>query len=449
MIKAKRDELLAPLAAVSGIIDRRHTLPILSNVLIDGSAETLSFLATDIEIQISARSGLAGTRDSRALTVGARKLLDILRALPEDAEVSLQPQDKRLLVKAGRSRFSLQTLPAEDFPRLAKAAGEVTRFAMPQKALRRLLGLVQYAMAQQDIRYYLNGLLMVVEGGELKLVATDGHRLAFAALPLTASLPRQEAIVPRKTVVELAKLLADSDDEVRIELSAAQAGFSFGSIELVSKLIDGKFPDYTRVIPTGHKNRLQANRALQRLAQRLAIRLQPVLMPGGDDARVVGELAVDQLRDELDRAEAKAGLRGRELDAHFVVAVGQELGELHDGLARHDGLQSRQVCGEGHGRKGETMAVGRHQLELAAIDDRQQAVQVVADVLLGHRVLDEAEQPAQGLLRQREAGHVTRGLRQLGEILGGQRLQTEAAAARLQRPPAAPAGYPAACVHPP
>jgi DNA polymerase-3 subunit beta len=272
MIKAKRDELLAPLAAVSGIIERRHTLPILSNVLIDGAAEALSFLATDIEIQISARSGLAGAREARALTVGARKLLDILRALPEDAEVSLQPQDKRLLVKAGRSRFSLQTLPAEDFPRLAKAAGEVARFAMPQKALRRLLGLVQYGMAQQDIRYYLNGLLMVVEAGELKLVATDGHRLAYASLPLAANLPRQEAIVPRKTVTELAKLLAESDDEVRIELSATQAGFSFGAIELVSKLIDGKFPDYTRVIPTQHKNRMQAEREpLRQALQRAAI----------------------------------------------------------------------------------------------------------------------------------------------------------------------------------
>jgi len=272
MIKAKRDELLAPLAAVSGIIERRHTLPILSNVLIDGSAEALSFLATDIEIQISARSALGGSREARALTVGARKLLDILRALPEDAEVSLQPQDKRLLVKAGRSRFSLQTLPAEDFPRLAKATGEAARFALPQKGLRHLLGLVQYSMAQQDIRYYLNGLLMVVEGGDLKVVATDGHRLAFAALPLGANLPRQEAIVPRKTVVELTKLLADSDDEVRIELSGTQAAFSFGAIELVSKLIDGKFPDYTRVIPTQHKNRLQIEREpLRQALQRAAI----------------------------------------------------------------------------------------------------------------------------------------------------------------------------------
>ncbi len=272
MIKAKRDELLAPLAAVSGIIERRHTLPILSNVLIDSSSEAISFLATDIEIQISARTGLTASRDARSLTVGARKLLDILRALPENIEVSLQPQDKRLLLKAGRSRFTLQTLPAEDFPKLAKAAGEATRFTLSQKALRRLLGLVQYAMAQQDIRYYLNGLLMVVDGGELKLVATDGHRLAFASMPLPASMQRQEAIIPRKTVVELTKLLADSDEEVAIEVSPAQASFSFGSIQLVSKLIDGKFPDYTRVIPTQHKNTLTAEREpLRQALQRAAI----------------------------------------------------------------------------------------------------------------------------------------------------------------------------------
>jgi len=260
LVKAKRDEILGPLSAVSGIIERRHTLPILSNVLIDRSADALSFLATDIEIQIQARTagGLAG--EARAVTVGARKLVDILRALPEDAEVSLQQQDKRLVVKAGKSRFTLQTLPAEDFPRLAKPAGEVARFALSQKALRRLFGLVQYAMAQQDIRYYLNGLLMVVEEKQLKLVATDGHRLAYASLKLEADLPRQEVIVPRKTVLELTKLLAETDDEVRIELAATQAAFSFGSIELVSKLIDGKFPDYTRVIPTTHKNKLQLER---------------------------------------------------------------------------------------------------------------------------------------------------------------------------------------------
>src|SRR5262245_2773491 len=215
MVKAKRDDVLAPLAAVSGIIERRHTLPILSNVLIERVNADLSFLATDIEIQITAKSSLPGASDARAITVGARKLLDILRALPEGAEVSLQQQDKRLLVRAGKSRFTLQTLPAEDFPRLAKPAGDVARFAVPQKALRRLLGLVQYAMAQQDIRYYLNGLLMVVDEGQLRLVATDGHRLAYAATALKGGLPRQEVIVPRKTVLELSKLLADNDEEVK------------------------------------------------------------------------------------------------------------------------------------------------------------------------------------------------------------------------------------------
>ena len=272
MIKAKRDEILEPLSAVSGIIERRHTLPILSNVLIEAGSDGASFLATDIEIQITARSGVKAGGEAKALTVGARKLVDILRALPEAAEVSLQAQDKRLVVKAGKSRFTLQTLPAEDFPRLAKPAGTASSFTLPQKDLRRLLSLVQYAMAQQDIRYYLNGLLMVIEDKTLKLVATDGHRLAYASLHLGAELARQEAIVPRKTVLELSKLLADSDDPVAVELSPTQAGFTFGSIALVSKLIDGKFPDYTRVIPTGHKNRMLTSRdALRQALSRAAI----------------------------------------------------------------------------------------------------------------------------------------------------------------------------------
>ena len=272
LLKAKRDEILGPLSAVSGIIERRHTLPILSNVLIDRGAEAVSFLATDIEIQINARSSLEPGAESRSVTVGARKLLDILRALPESAEVTLQQQDKRLLVKAGKSRFTLQTLPAEDFPRLARPAGEPARFRLEQKALRRLLSLVQYAMAQQDIRYYLNGLLMVVEERSLKLVATDGHRLAFASLQLASELPRHEVIVPRKTVLELSKLLTDSDAPVNVELASTQAGFSFGAIELVSKLVDGKFPDYTRVIPTQHKNRMHVEREpLRQALMRAAI----------------------------------------------------------------------------------------------------------------------------------------------------------------------------------
>ena len=271
LIKAKRDELLAPLVAVSGIVERRHTLPILSNVLIEKAGDTLSFLATDIEMQIVSRSALEQPGEARGITVGARKLVDILRALPED-DVTLTTQDKRLQVKSGRSRFTLQTLPAEDFPRLAQPAGDISRFSLPQKALKKLLALVQYAMAQQDIRYYLNGLLLLVEEKQLKLVATDGHRLAFCSMQLETELPRQEVIVPRKTILELSKLLADSDEPVNIAISATQAAFSFGMIELVSKLIDGKFPDYTRVIPKDHKNTAGIEREVLRAAlQRAAI----------------------------------------------------------------------------------------------------------------------------------------------------------------------------------
>jgi DNA polymerase III subunit beta len=321
LVKAKRDELLAPLSAVSGIIERRHTLPILSNVLVERSDGVLSFLATDIEIQITSRSSLAVGADAKPLTVGARKLVDILRALPDGAEVTLQQQDKRLQVKAGKSRFTLQTLPAEDFPRLAKPAGDTTRFVLPQKALRRLLGLVQYAMAQQDIRYYLNGLLVLVEDQQLRLVATDGHRLAYAAMPLPSSLPRQEVIVPRKTVLELSKLLADTEDEVRIELSAGQAAFGFGPVELVSKLVDGKFPDYTRVIPTQHKNRVTLDRELLRQSLQRAAILSNEKFRGVRWVLTDGSLKVVSSNAEQEEAqeELEVDYRGDALDIGFNV----------------------------------------------------------------------------------------------------------------------------------
>jgi DNA polymerase III subunit beta len=321
LTKAKRDELLTPLSAVSGIIERRHTLPILSNVLIERSGDALAFIATDIEIQIAAKSGIGAPAEARALTVGARKLLDILRALPDGADVTLQQQDKRLLVKAGKSRFTLQTLAAEDFPRLAKPAGESAKFELEQKALRRLLSLVQYAMAQQDIRYYLNGLLMVVEDRSLKLVATDGHRLAYAALKLGADLPRQEVIVPRKTVLELSKLLADNDDPVKIELSATQAAFSFGAVELVSKLIDGKFPDYTRVIPTGHKNRLQLERESLRQALLRAAILSNEKFRGVRWVLADGSLKIVSSNAEQEEAheELEVEYKGDALDIGFNV----------------------------------------------------------------------------------------------------------------------------------
>ena len=259
LVKTERDNLLRPLQTVSGIVERRHTLPILANLLITKNGPDVSFLSTDLELQITTRADFGVGGESVATTVAARKLLDILRAMP-DGQVSLTLADKRLTVQSGKSRFALQTLAADEFPTVAQAKDYGASLAVPQKTFRQLLGMVHFAMAQQDIRYYLNGLLMVVEDRSLKLVATDGHRLALATLKLAADLPRQEVIVPRKTVLELSKLLADSEDEVSIQLSSTQAAFSFGSVELVSKLVDGKFPDYTRVIPAQHKNRLQVER---------------------------------------------------------------------------------------------------------------------------------------------------------------------------------------------
>lgn len=271
LLECSRDELLIPLQTVSGIVERRHTLPILSNVLLEKTDDGLSLLATDLEIQICSRSQAAASAEALTLTTSARKLQDILRALPNDARVSLETTANRLQLKSGRSRFTLQTLPPEDFPRLAAAAEVVDEISLPQRALRSLLMLVQYSMAQQDIRYYLNGLLISLEDKEFRVVATDGHRLAFAKSLLDEAHAKQEVVLPRKAVLELSKLLQDTDDPIRIVLLGNQVKFVFGDVELVTKIVDGKFPDYGRVIPTGHQNIITVERivllqALQRTA---------------------------------------------------------------------------------------------------------------------------------------------------------------------------------------
>jgi DNA polymerase-3 subunit beta len=262
LVKTQRDSLLAPLQSVSGIVEKRHTLPILSNVLLEKKEDRLTFLATDIEIQVTTSSEVAGGDGDGSVTVGARKLQDILRSLPDGSEITLSLEDKRLQIKAGKSRFNLLTLPAEDFPRMAMSETEPGKIELSQKAFRHLLAQTQFSMAVQDVRYYLNGLLLLVDDGELRAVATDGHRLAYASMTLGegVSLPKQELILPRKTVLELSRLLADSDDPVNVEMTSNQIRFQFGNVVLVSKLIDGKFPDYERVIPPSLKNLVTLNR---------------------------------------------------------------------------------------------------------------------------------------------------------------------------------------------
>lgn len=268
-----KDVLLKPLQAVSGIVERRHTLPILSNVLLEADGTSLNLLATDLEIQVSTSTSLEKKVASKyAITVSARKLQDILRALPEGTSISVDAQESRVQVKAGKSRFNLQTLPAQDFPRLAEADNAGGNVTLPQKTLKDLLMLVQYGMAQQDIRYYLNGLLLVIEGDQLTVVATDGHRLAYAATSIPQSVDRAEVIIPRKAVIELIKLLGDSEDPVDVQILPNQVRFSFSGIEVISKVVDGKFPDYNRVIPTNYKKHFKLGRVvLQQALQRAAI----------------------------------------------------------------------------------------------------------------------------------------------------------------------------------
>ncbi|MBK8385572.1 MAG: DNA polymerase III subunit beta [Candidatus Accumulibacter propinquus] len=262
LIKTRRDTLLSPLQAVSGIVERRHTLPILSNVLLEKKGDVLTLLATDIEIQITTSTTGASGEGDGAVTVGARKLQEILRSLPESSEVSLVLDERRLQVKAGRSRFNLQTLPAEDFPCMAMSDGDIKRFTVTQKQFRHLLSQTQYSMATQDVRYYLNGLLLLLDGEEIRTVATDGHRLAYSSMALSEAPEgldqerglRHELILPRKTVIELSRLLSDNEEPLTVEILPTQVHFRFGQIHLVSKLIDGRFPDYQRVIPATLRN---------------------------------------------------------------------------------------------------------------------------------------------------------------------------------------------------
>ena len=265
-IRTTNDKLLGPLQQVTGIVERRHTLPILSNVLITAGDGKVDFLATDLEVQITSTAALDGNADG-SVTAGARKLYDILRSLPEDAEVAIEAKENRMTVRAGKSRFNLQTLAAGEFPRMVEARDASRTLTLPQKALKDALRLVQFAMAVQDIRYYLNGVLFSVDGSTLRVVATDGHRLSYASQALDGDHGQVEAILPRKTVLELIKLLADSDDPVSLAIGSNQARFSFGGIEIVSKIVEGKFPDYQKVIPTTHKNRVSLDRP--QLAQSL------------------------------------------------------------------------------------------------------------------------------------------------------------------------------------
>ncbi|HMK13709.1 MAG TPA: DNA polymerase III subunit beta [Burkholderiales bacterium] len=321
LIEADRDSLLKPLQAVSGIVERRHTLPILSNVLLECKKGKVRFVATDLEIQIATEAECGVKGNDAAVTTSARKLQEILRVLPEKTKVVLEQKENRMLVKAGKSHYSLQTLPAEDFPRLTQVSAQ-HKEKIPQKQLKRLFGLVQYAMAQQDVRYYLNGLLLVIEGDQIKVIATDGHRLGYASIKQKQKTTHQEVILPRKAVIEICRLLDDVDEEVIINVSPNQVIFTFSNIDLTTKVIDGKFPDYTRVIPSSHQKQIRISREiLQQALQRIAIlaneKFRGVrwVLTGGNLRLVCTNNEQEEAQEELD-----VDYKGETLDIGFNIS---------------------------------------------------------------------------------------------------------------------------------
>ena len=242
-----RDALIKPLNLVAGVVERRQTLPILSNVLLALEDKTLSLTGTDLEVELIGRVALEAAGVDGEVTVPARKLVDICKSLPEGSTIEFSLEAGKATVKAGRSRFTLSTLPAADFPAVEGGAGSVA-LSLDQSLVKQLIDGTAFAMAQQDVRYYLNGLYLEIMGGRLRVVATDGHRLALATGPALVEAADTGVIIPRKGVLELSRLL---DGSVPLELAigtnhirATNEQFTF-----TSKLVDGKFPDYERVIP--------------------------------------------------------------------------------------------------------------------------------------------------------------------------------------------------------
>ena len=257
--KIQREDLLLPLQQVIGAVEKRQTLPTLANVLIKVDANQLSLTATDLEIELISNIQLL-TDEKGDITLPAKKLLDICKALPNESEISVDVDGDKAIIKSGRSRFTLATLPASDFPALDDISS-VFDFSLPQNVLKELIEKTSFAMAQQDVRYYLNGLMLEVASGVVRTVATDGHRLAYCEKNIDGDLAdSKQVIIPRKGVSELQRLLSDSDDPVKVVLGNNHIQCELPNQRFTSKLIDGRFPDYKRVMPEAEGNVFTADK---------------------------------------------------------------------------------------------------------------------------------------------------------------------------------------------
>lgn len=266
-----RETLLTPLQQVIGAVERKQTIAILGNVLIQSKDGKISLTATDLEIELVAKLDSSINEDF-ATTIPARKLLDICKALPENSDIKFSLEDNSVKLTSARTRFTLSCLPAKDFPRLDEIDSTVT-FEIPQKILKNLFDKTAFAMAQQDVRYYLNGMLLELKKDQIKLVATDGHRLALSEIESTIDInSEKQIIIPRKGVMEMARLLTSGESVANVKISQNHICIETEELVFTSKLIDGKFPDYNRVIPLDGNKILKVDRALLRQAlQRISI----------------------------------------------------------------------------------------------------------------------------------------------------------------------------------
>lgn len=268
-----REDLIKPLTLVAGVVERRQTLPVLSNILIVVEGDQLSLTGTDLEVEMVGRVTLSEPAESGEITVPARKLMDICKTLPDDSQINVQLEDEKIVLKSGRSRFTLTTLPATDFPSVEESPQNLD-FVVQQAQLKHLIERTSIAMAQQDVRYYLNGMLFEIEKGRLRAVATDGHRLAMSETGAdVATEELRQVIIPRKGVLELNRLFSgDSEDAVKVVMSSNHIRTITNNFTFTSKLVDGKFPDYQQVVPKNSTREMLVEREpLKQVLSRTAI----------------------------------------------------------------------------------------------------------------------------------------------------------------------------------
>ncbi len=272
-ISIQRDDLLKPLTYVAGIVEKRQTLPILSNILVKCKEDKIELTGTDLELEIITTANCEN--NGGETTLPARKLLDICRSLPAESKISIEVEGEKAVVKSGRSRFSLMTMQVADFPNLETSSWD-TELTLDQEVLKGLLDRTQFCMAQQDVRYYLNGLLLEIDKDTVKTVATDGHRMAISEIKLTEkngkNINDRQIIIPRKGVLELARFLGESDVPAVIQINPNHIRVTAGDICFTSKLIDGRFPDYNKVIPSNQSKIISLEKeSFKETLQRTAI----------------------------------------------------------------------------------------------------------------------------------------------------------------------------------